>query len=613
MKKFSVLFLGFCAWVMSANAQTYWQQSVDYQMDIDFDVQTHRFTGIQKLTYQNNSPDTLTKVFYHLYFNAFQPNSMMDVRSRTISDPDSRVKDRIFHLKDDEIGYQKIQSLKQDGKAVEYHVSGTILEVTLAKPILPNQKSVFDMEFDAQVPLQIRRSGRDNKEGISYSMAQWYPKMAEYDQEGWHANPYIGREFHGIWGDYDLKITIDKEYIIGATGYLQNPEKIGHGYTDKKVETKDKRITWHFKAPNVHDFVWGADPDYQHDIVKTKDGIDLHFFYQKEVEENWKQLPQIMVKSFEIMNQKFGQYPYKQYSFIQGGDGGMEYPMATLVTGGRSLNGLVSVSVHESIHSWFQGILATNEAQYPWMDEGFTTYAQDIVLDILYETKLPNPQIQNYKAYQVMVERNIQEPQTLHSDHFERNTTYSISAYSKGAVFLHQLSYVIGQENLEKGMLRYYDEWKFKHPTPTSLKRVMEKVAGIELDWYVEQWVETTNTIDYGIKATHEKDTKTKVILERIGQMPMPLDILVTRKNGAKELYYIPLRIMRGEKPAENKIQRTTLADWPWTFPEYEFTIDAPLSEIESIEIDPSGRLADIQPENNRFPNRETQFRFSEK
>jgi len=180
----------------------YWQQRVKYVMNVDVNVETNRFTGKQKLEYWNNSPDTLTKVFYHLYWNAFQPNSMMDVRSRqqgTIQtngrpDWDSRVTDRILHLKPDEIGYQKILSLKMNGRSQNFKAEETILVVKLDKPILPGSKALFEMEFEAQVPLQVRRSGRDNAEGVRYSMSQWYPKLCEYDKEGWHPTPYIARE-----------------------------------------------------------------------------------------------------------------------------------------------------------------------------------------------------------------------------------------------------------------------------------------------------------------------------------------------------------------------------------------------------------------------------------
>ncbi|MEL7341322.1 MAG: M1 family metallopeptidase, partial [Bacteroidota bacterium] len=357
----------------------YWQQEVNYEMQIDFDVEKHQFSGRQQLAYVNHSPDTLNRVFYHLYFNAFQPNSMMDVRSRTIEDADRRVGSRIEALSESEIGYQKIQSLSHNGRPVDYQVEGSILVVNLDEPILPGESAYFDMNFEAQVPLQIRRSGRNNKEGIDYSMSQWYPKIAEYDHEGWHSNPYIGREFHGVWGNFDVSITIDPRYMVAATGYLKNPEEIGKGYGSPIIQEtppmeEGEKLTWHFVAEMVHDFVWAADPDYIHDRLEVEGGPELHFFYQADVAETWDRLKPWAAKCFQIMNANFGKYPYEKYSIIQGGDGGMEYPMATLITGKRNLNSLVGVTVHEAIHSWFQGVLATNESLYPWMDEGFTSY-----------------------------------------------------------------------------------------------------------------------------------------------------------------------------------------------------------------------------------------------
>ena len=241
----------------TATAQrNYWQQYAEYTMNIDMDVNTNQFTGTQTLRYTNNSPDTLNRAFYHLYFNAFQPGSMMDERSRTIKDPDKRVADRISKLTPEEIGYQRVTKLTVDGKAAVIKEVGTILEVELPNAILPGATAVFEMEFNAQVPLQVRRSGRDGKEGIRYSMTQWYPKMAEFDDMGWHANPYIGREFYGIYGKFDITINIDKEYIIGGTGNLQNPNEIGHGYEmlgSALMRPAGDKLSWHFTADNVHD------------------------------------------------------------------------------------------------------------------------------------------------------------------------------------------------------------------------------------------------------------------------------------------------------------------------------------------------------------------------
>ncbi len=199
---FSASFLAATILLLSSSATAQpdrWLQAVDYTMDIDFDVETHRFNGKQTIVYTNNSPDQLDRVFYHLYFNAFQPGSMMAVRASNLADGDGRLT-RISKLKDDEIGYTKVRSLQQDGADTQFEVVGTILEVTLPKPLAPNSKTTLVMEFESQVPVQTRRSGRDNKEGISYSMSQWYPKLCEYDYQGWHANPYVGREFHGVWG-----------------------------------------------------------------------------------------------------------------------------------------------------------------------------------------------------------------------------------------------------------------------------------------------------------------------------------------------------------------------------------------------------------------------------
>ena len=336
----NILFGGLLIFGMSVFGQStsYWQQKVDYKMDIQMDVKTYKYTGKQELTYTNNSPDTLKRVFYHLYPNAFQPGSEMDVRSRTLEDPDPRVGDRISKLSASEIGFIKPSILKQDGKLAKFKIEGTIMEVILNKSILPGEATTFFMEFEGQVPIQIRRSGRDNKEGVALTMTQWYPKLAEYDFEGWHAHPYIGREFFGVWGDYDVKITIDKNYTVGGTGYLQNPAAVGHGYqapNQKTMHPVKGKFTWHFLAPNVHDFAWAADDNYIHDTYPGPNGVTLHFLYKDnpEIKENWKNLQPKTAALMEFFNEHIGPYPYDQYSVIQGGDGGMEYAMSTMITG----------------------------------------------------------------------------------------------------------------------------------------------------------------------------------------------------------------------------------------------------------------------------------------
>ena len=585
------------------------------------DVKTYKYKGTQKLEYTNNSPDTLRRVFYHLYNNAFQPGSEMDARIQSVKDPDGRmvtktkgpdgkdiVKSRIAALKPDEIGYLKINNFRQDGASAQTRTVGTILEVVLAKPILPKSKATFTLDFEGQVPVQIRRSGRNNAEGVDLSMAQWYPKMAEYDFEGWHTDPYIAREFHGVWGNFDVKITIDKTYVLGGTGYLQNANEIGHGYEDKGVKVehpkKAKTLTWHFVAPMVHDFTWAADPDYNHDIFDGPNGVKLHFLWldNPAINDNWKKLQPDTARLMEIYNNTVGNYPYKQYSVIQGGDGGMEYAMCTLILGTGKYDGLLGVTAHEMAHSWFQHVLASNETKHGWMDEGFTSFLEDYGLNEIAEAKAKNPWGGAYRGYASMATSGFELPQTTHADRFDQNRVYSISSYSKGEVFLSQLIYVIGKDALFKALKRYYADFKFKHPTPNDIKREAEKASGAILNWYLVDWTQTTNTIDYAIKSVNEAANETTVSLERIGRMPMPIDLIVEYENGSKEYFYVPLRMMMYEKPNPYpEMKRTVLPDWAWAFQNYEFKIPVKSGKVRSVTIDPSGLMADIKPENNSW------------
>ena len=580
-----------------AAKETYWQQHVDYTMDVDVDVDKYQYKGKQTLVYTNNSPDDLDKVFYHLYFNAFQPGSQMDVRSLNIKDPDRRVRDRISKLKPNEIGYIKVNSLKQNGVAVSHETVGTILEVKLNQPIKSGETVTLEMNFDAQVPVQIRRSGRNNNEGVALSMAQWYPKLAEYDFQGWHTPPYLAREFQGVWGDFDVTIHINKNYTVGGSGNLQNPQEIGHGYEDKtkplNVASGDK-LSWHFKAPKVHDFMWAADPAYIHDVLKMENGIDLHFLYKKNLEakylKNWRDLQPKTAELMTYFSENVGQYPYKQYSVIQGGDGGMEYAMATLVTGKRKFGSLFGVTAHEMAHTWFQFLLASNESLHPWMDEGFTSYISGKASAKILNKGDKNPNAGPYRGYNYMVKSGAEEVLSTHADRYNTNRGYSFASYGKGSMFLAQLEYIIGAENTAKGIKKYFTDFSFKHPTPNDVKRSMEKVSGIHLEWYLNEWTQTLHTIDYGIKSVEGKT----ITLERIGQMPMPIDLEVVYTDGTKESFNIPLRMMRGNKPTS----ATVIEDWGWAMPTYTFTTS---KTVKSIEIDKSKLMADVNLKNNVF------------
>ncbi|MEC7068726.1 MAG: M1 family metallopeptidase, partial [Bacteroidota bacterium] len=557
---------------LSAYSQNYWQQAVDYKMVVDIDIKTFKYSGEQELLYTNNSPDSLKKVFYHLYFNAFQPGSEMSERIKTGKDKNKRFLIDIDSLKPNEVGYLKVSNLKQDGNVLKHELSETILEVLLSKPLMPGETTKLTLNFEGQVPKLVRRAGRNSSEGVALSMAQWYPKLAEYDYEGWNAEPYLGREFHGVWGDFDVTLTLDKKYVVAASGYLQNPDEVGHGYSDKRGKSKKGKLRWHFVAPRVHDFTWSADPEYIHDTHMGPNNVLLHFFYKDnpKYNENWKNLQPKTAELMRFFNQTIGEYPYRQYTVAQGGDGGMEYAMLTLITGNRGFESLVGVTAHELAHSWFQHVLATNEMKYEWMDEGFTTYISTLAKDRILDQNNFFPLQRSYDSYFYLVRSGKEQPQQTNANRYDYNLAYEISAYSKGSVFLSQLGYIIGEDKLSKTLKEYYRMHQFKHPVPNDFRRIAERVSGIQLKWYLTDWTQTTNTIDYGIKSIKADGARTLINIERIGSMPMPLEVLVNFKDGSSEIHYIPISLMRGEKENPYSLKWTVREDWPWARLEYE-------------------------------------------
>ena len=622
-----IVFLVLAASVVFAQPER-WQQQINYKIDAALDVQKNTIKGMEEIVYTNNSTDTLHKVYFHMYWNAFQPNSNMDARSRElgkttftnrrgdeVKDWDMRVRDRIQNLKPDEYGIQKVNTITINGKAQKLVEHETILEVVLTQPILPKSTVKMNLSFEAQVPLQVRRSGRDNAEGVRYSMSQWYPKMVEYDYQGWNTNPYIAREFYGVWGNYDVTLRTDKSYMIGGTGVLQNPTA---------PLDKDGNKVWNFKGNTIHDFVWFADNNFKHLSKEVRKGLTLHVYYKAKdakADSAWANVLWAAEKALPYMEKKMGAYPYPQYSFIQGGDGGMEYAMATLLKG----PGLGTV-FHEWIHSWYQHILGTNESLYAWMDEGFTSFGEDDVtyyyeknfasqsphiseaaknqIAINFEKQasmLPAVQFGNYNGYLALAKSGFEEPMSTHADHFNTNYAYSSAAYTKGATFLGMLGYVMGESKRDELMLNYYNTWKFKHPNANDFIRVAEKTSGLQLQWLKEYWVNSTKTIDYGLNDIQVSGNTALISIQRVGKFPMPIEVLVTYKDGSSEMHYIPLDLMLGTKPQESTVKQINHAEWKWAHPTYTFETTQPLSALKSIEIDPSQRMPDINRSNNKI------------
>ena len=583
--------------------KNYWQQHVDYKMVIDVDVEKHTYIGTQRLVFTNNSPDKLDRVFYHLYFNAFKPGTDLEQNSRYSTDDSRTMSNNILMLDEKDWGDVQIKSLKQDGVNVKFKIEETILEVELDKPLGSGASTVLEMEFFVQTPAMIRRSGKNSEDNVAFSMSQWYPKLCQYDDEGWHANPYIGREFYGIWGDFDVTINIDKNYTVAGSGYLQNPELVGHGYAPLKKGVKHgDKISWRFIAPNVHDFSWAADPNFTHDYIDIDGGPRMHFFYKADSKyvDLWREFQPNSAEFLKFFSNTIGKYPYKQYSVIMAGDGGMEYAMCTFIdgVGHPTMRSLYSVTSHEIAHTWFQFLMATNESKHSWMDEGFTSYIDDVALNVVLKEGKSLPNAKAYSDYFRWVATGLEEPMTTHADRFKYNTGYGMSAYDKGSIFLSQLQYVIGKDNFDKTLKKYFDDWAFKHPKPNDFIRSAENVSGLELDWYLLDWAQSTMTIDYSVNSLYGVDNKTKVVLKRIGQMGMPIDLRVELISGEILDFNIPMTKMRGHKPTEKS---TLLKSWSWAKPYYELWIDVDSKNISKIIIDPKNEMADINRDNNHL------------
>ena len=437
--------------------------------------------------------------------------------------------------------------------------------------------------------------------------------------------------------------------MLGGTGYLQNASQVGYGYESKGTKVTrpaGNKLSWHFVAPNVHDFMWAADPEFRHITRNIPNGPVINVLYNRDSaflsqqfegmssttraqynndfnrylkswDDQWNEVADAAVVVYPFITKNFGAYPYKQYSFIHGGDGGMEYPMGTLLAGPS-----LGTAFHEWMHTWYQMLLGTNESLYAWMDEGFTewstgkvqAYFREAVLkkrakDNPAELKrldsiaalLPQYHVNNYNTYYFLAKSGYEEPLTTHADHFNTNLAYGAAAYSKGCVFLSQLGYITGDATLNKIMLEYYRLWHFKHPNLNDFIQVAEKNSGMKLDWYKDYWVNSTKTIDYGIDSLWEESGLSNIRLKRIGKMPMPMDVLIEYKDGTKELAYIPMYLMFGGKPAEDSTNRTVFEAWKWTHPTYTFQLKRKLSEMKTITIDPSQRMADVEQRNNKL------------
>ncbi|HZK75390.1 MAG TPA: M1 family aminopeptidase [Candidatus Kapabacteria bacterium] len=510
------------------------------------------------------------------------------------------------------------------------------MRVALSKLLAPGDSVTIAFPFREQIPRQIRRSGWMSREGVEYSMAQWYPKICEYDAEGWQHQEYVSREFYGVWGDFHVEMTLPARYTVGATGQCMNPSEVGHGYDQIAAGVKaglqgptasSGMTTWKFHAAHVHDFAWVADDDYIHEWMTWQDTITIHSFYKSWARSYWeKNALAYSLFALSTYNHDFGPYAYRNFSCTMAGDGGMEYPQLIMITGYRpNPLSLAGVIAHEVGHQWFYGMLGSNETREAFMDEGFTTYATTMAMNALFGDHQEYPgephswldwfipkfsnKRDNYRFYQEIASQGYEEPLDIPHDWFREDVTAGL-VYGKTAAILNMLQYTLGDSTFAAGMKEYYGEWRFKHPHLLDFQRVMEKVSHTDLAWFFDEWFKTTRTVDYaacGVKSTPafsrrgqgavDSGYTTTVTLHNNRLAVMPLDLLLHYNDGTSEAATIPLAVNKNLDYHKDGVSHY-FPSWDWVAPNYSGSIITP-KPVSWFEIDTSWRLQDLNWLNN--------------
>ncbi|MFQ6093516.1 MAG: M1 family metallopeptidase, partial [bacterium] len=535
-------------------------------------------------------------------------------------------------LKEEDWGWIKVVLLQDgSGNALPQEVDNTIMRVPLARPLPPGEQTTFEMDFITKIGT---RAWRMKARGGQYVISQWYPKICVYDDHGgWHTDQHFGHEFYGEFGTFDVEISLPADLIVGATGVLLNWDEVLPDTLMEKLKITnyidtpehlwpqidlrgDENKTWTYHADDVHDFAWCADRTFRIGTAEWE-GVHIYTYVRERKAHTWHDAAEISARVIKLFSENFGKYPYPQMT-VADVDQGMEYPMIVMC-GGES-PGYQFVIYHEIGHNWFYGALGSNETAHPCLDEGFTTYLTAFALDSLveeygnldwpflktwYQRKFypkRNMRESRYHRYLTLAKIGYDEKILMHSDHAREWLTYRNSAYNKPAISLYMLEYVLGDDVFKQVMRTYFERYKFGHPYPEDFIAVAEEVSGRPLGWFFEQWWNTTKTCDYA--ATSLKNERlpggryrVSVGLKRCGQIVMPLDLVLTLKDGTQQKVIIP--VDRFAKHEQGAIVLPPWYGWGGLNRTYTAAVELP-ERATAAEIDPSLRLADTNRLNNR-------------
>ncbi|MFT5480500.1 MAG: hypothetical protein ACI9NN_001468, partial [Bacteroidia bacterium] len=606
-------------WKNRAPNAAYWQQDVHYKIDAKIDENEETITATEELVYWNNSPDTLTKIYFHLYQNAFTPNSYLhNMRTQ------DKVKSTfgVYELKGEGTS---IKSLKVNGVTGNFTIDNTLMWIDLDQPVLPNSGVKISIDFvtfwDKDDGGNIRRrmksfrhGGADDKQFLHLDGVHWYPRVSVYDRKfGWTTDQHLGKEFYGDYGVFEISLSFPNHFVVEATGELQNPGEMYPGDLRERLDISNYKTTrsepttpvvadgsfkkWRFTAINVHDFAFTADPSYRIGEV-VWNGIKCIALAQEENAHRWQPTAKFVAEVVRIYSEDIGMFAYPKMIAADARDG-MEYPMLTL--NGGNWPGHRYVIAHEVGHNWFFGMVGNNETYRASMDEGFTQFLTAWSLkQVMGVKETPNSVDDGTVYYGYMNHAvNLNTAQlNIHSDHFnsaERHGGGYGQVYYKTATMLYNLQYVLGDELFLKAIQNYFNEWKMCHPYWEDFRTSIIQYTKVDLNWYFDHWIESKNTIDYKVTGIKKrKDKSYQIDFKRLGAS-MPLDVRVVDKNGVNWDYHIPNTYFVKETNARVAPKWT---GWELINPTYTLNVEIP-SGIKNVIIDPSGRLADVNRLNN--------------
>lgn len=558
--------------MIPAGQEPYWQQQADYRIEVRLDDRARTLSGSSEIRYINNSPDTLYNFYMHLYPNAYSSKS-----SQLIRDYMPGTLYFLVGLSESKRGWMEIEELRADGAPLEYEIVETILSAEFPSPLLPGEETVLDIKFAEKIRKTLGRAGYT---GDHYDMAQWYPKIAVYDKTGWHADQFRKGEFYADFGNYDVHISLPEKYVVAATGELVSGDpgwmyNFPDGEAPEDEESGEpvyKKL--HFRAERVHDFAWCADPEYVVQDTTVENTRVMSFF--REGSTAWRDSVLARgVRTLKWLEKFVGPYEYPQVTIAEAFiHGGMEYPMLAMNSSPDE-----DLIVHEVGHNYFYGMLANNEREEAWMDEGFTQYQmfrrrQEQISRMGRGEGMGGHGGHSFTgssmwkgiAKPVINAHRTDYAERVATPHHEFQNNARLMLYIKAPLFLRALRYVVGDQTFDRIIRVYFERWKFKHVDEAAFLEVCEEVSGMQLDEIFKQWLHTNKDCDYSLEKLETDEVegggyRTALEIKRKGEMMMPLELALEFEDGSSSTERIDgmLRTIRDTMLSDSKPVRASI------------------------------------------------------